>query len=96
MLIESKIRRANGTTLTWQGKKYHFSPRQEGGPHVCEVDEPGLITKLLENPGFASAEKKPVAIQSEPADPKPEPKRKKVRKVVSDADDGGDSGSSTD
>ena len=37
MLIECKIKRANGTKALMQGVVYHFKP-DEQGRHVCEIE----------------------------------------------------------
>lgn len=46
MLIESKIRRKNGTTVTIGKDEYHFAPGDDG-LHVCEVQNPKHIQRFL-------------------------------------------------
>lgn len=50
MLIESKIKRANGTVITLQGEVYHFQPKVVGGPHIADVKNPEHVDRLLAIP----------------------------------------------
>lgn len=64
MMIESLIRRANGTLVTLGGVKYHFVPDGDGR-HVAEVENEEHMAKFLAVPtGYrlvlGSAPKKPV------------------------------------
>ena len=63
MLIEHICRRPGGTTITfdtdarWPAGSYTFAPREEGGPHVAEVDEPAHVARFLEiTDGFREVE----------------------------------------
>lgn len=47
MLIVSKIERQGGTSVTIGESTYHFTPGKPGGKHVCEVEEPRHIRRLL-------------------------------------------------
>lgn len=58
MLIESKIRRKNGTHVTMGEESYHFAP-DATGRHVADVKDPDHIARLLSiTEGYASAEAK--------------------------------------
>lgn len=58
MIIESLIRRKDGTTVTVGSKTYFFTapPGNPDGPHTCEVTDPLHIKVLLRaSDGFAQA-----------------------------------------
>lgn len=71
MLIESKIKRKDGTTVTMDGVTYHFSP-DESGAHVCEVSHKRHIQRFLSiSEGYCIAgapDDEPVAKQEAAAD----------------------------
>lgn len=46
MIIQSKIKRPQGTTITLFGKRYEFKPNG-AGDHVCEVTDPQAIERFL-------------------------------------------------
>lgn len=69
MLIESKIRRANGTRVELDGVLYHFLP-DDTGRHVCEVDNPDHVDIFVAIPeGYRVARRE----RAEAAEVKPEP-----------------------
>lgn len=47
MLIESRIRRANGTRVTLDGVEYHFQPSGDDPRHVAEVSDPAHVAEFL-------------------------------------------------
>lgn len=46
MIIQSKIERANGTSVDLFGKRYEFKPNGSGD-HVCEVTDQQAIERFL-------------------------------------------------
>lgn len=47
MLIECTIRRKAGTTFTFKGVDWKFTPAEDGA-HICDVDDDDAIARLLQ------------------------------------------------
>ena len=70
MKIESIIRRAKGTKVTFDDTTYHFKPEDPKGPHVAEVKDEEHIERFLAIPeGFREAEKPAKAAPAKPTVP---------------------------
>lgn len=94
MLIESIILRKGGTFASIGGKEYHFAPREEDGPHVCEVTDPAHIERFLSvTEGYRAAGKveapKPEPIFKAAVTPKPAP-APVLEPVEADTDESGE------
>lgn len=50
MLIESKIKRPNGTVVVLDGVTYHFKPTDKIAAHVAEIKEPKHVDRFLAIP----------------------------------------------
>jgi len=46
MLVQSKLHRPDGTVIDLHGKKHHFKPNDKGH-HVCEIDDPKTLHRLV-------------------------------------------------
>jgi hypothetical protein len=74
MLIESLLKRNNGTTVSMDGVTYHFAPdnliANSAGIHVCLVDNPDHQARFLAiTEGYREVmpEKPKAKVKSDPA-----------------------------
>ena len=83
MLIESKIRRKNGTTVTIGKDEYHFAPGDDG-LHVCEVENPKHIQRFL---SITEGYRIPGTVDDEP---ETETRTHEALEIEPDEEEGGD------
>lgn len=92
MLIESKIRRTGGTSVSMGGEVYHFAPDDEGR-HVCDVTNKAHIQRFLSiTEGFCLVGAEDEATSTAPPPPSGDPLSGADAVEMVDGDEGEDEG----